>query len=185
MTAVHRIAGFGVAVAVGAGLVWGSHVPLKLETSEDAVLRLAWAVRPERIETCHELTEKELAAVPKHMQQQRICEGVAAQYRLLVRDERGIRIDRVHHGGGLRQDRRLYVFEELPLQRHSSVEVTFERVNIATDEDEDEADERDDAIPAAMSLVVPPPTGPREVTLVTYDPGRRALVAVRRSTGGH
>ena len=180
MTVFQRIAGIVLPAAIGAAVVWASHVPLELNASDDAVLRLAWAVRPERIETCRELTEKELADVPKHMRQTRSCEGVTAEYRLIVRTERGIRIDRVIHGGGLRQDRRLYVFEELPLAQGSSVEVRFERVNAAASEPRDEeGHDRREAIPPAMSLIVHAAARPREVILVTYDPGRRALVAVQ------
>jgi len=195
MTATNRIPGVAFAVAAAAALVWASNVPLTIDGSADAVLRLAWGVRPERIETCRELTAQELANVPQHMRQERVCEGTTAAYRLVVRDEHGVRVDRLIRGGGLRQDRRLYVFEELPLPSGTAlVDVRFERVGTsAGDDDRSAADEADDrheggdnaerqgAIPRALSLVARVTARPREVILVTYDPELRALVTVQRS----
>ena len=211
MTTLDRMLAVILPLLAAAGMVWASSVPLTLNATSDAVLRLAWAVRPERIETCRDLSPEELANVPQHMRQARVCEGATAEYRLIVRDASGVRLDRVVRGGGLRQDRRLYVFEELPLTTGvSHVEVRFARVarenspdGGSPDDDEDSGNEDGDdddghdaeddenareqgAVPASLALVMSVTPRPREVVLVTYDETRRALVAVQPSTpSGH
>lgn len=197
MTALDRVLGVVLPIGLGAGIVWASHLPLRMSGSSDAVLRLAWGARPERIETCRELTAEERANVPQHMQLKRTCEGTSAEYRLVVRDGQGVRVDRTIRGGGLRRDRRLYVFEELPLaEGQSIVEVRFERVTPPAeddDDDEDEADMRDDgerddasesggrlgAIPPSLTLRARVAARRGEVVLVTYDSERRRLIAVQ------
>lgn len=204
MNALERTLAVFLPPLAAAGIVWASSVPLTLNVTSGAVLRLAWAVRPERIETCRDLSPEELAGVPQHMRQARVCEGATAEYRLIVGDASGVRLDRIVRGGGLRQDRRLYVFEELPLTTGiSAVEVRFDRVthpaseNVGPreededteDEDGDEAEDhgnarRQGAVPPRLALVASVTARPREVVLVTYDETRRALVAVRSSTPG-
>ena len=207
MNALERTLAVALPPIAAAGIVWASSVPLTLNATSGAVLRLAWAVRPERIETCRDLRPEELANVPQHMRQARVCEGTPAEYRLIVRDASGVRLDRIVRGGGLRQDRRLYVLEELPLTPGPSlVDVRFERVTHPAsgndesrggdedthdedgDENEgDEGEEADDDRNARQQGAVPPRLAldravtaqPREVVLVTYDETRRALVALQ------
>ena len=64
------------------------------------------------------------------MRQPVACEGTTAEYRLEVRIEGALVADRVVRGGGLRRDRRLYVFEEIVLPPgEAAVDVTFDRVD--------------------------------------------------------
>jgi hypothetical protein len=185
MSITNRVLAFALPAVTAAGIVWASHFPLTVNGSAQAIVRLAWGVRPERIETCRELSAEELADVPQHMRQTRVCEGTTAEYRLIVRDGTGLRVDRPIRGGGLRQDRRLYVFEELPVAPGPvTLDVRFERVTRPADHDEgDEAREdsrenaeRHGAIPSTLSLVDQVNVEPGDVVLVTYDEARRALV---------
>jgi hypothetical protein len=125
------------------------------------------------------------------MRQPRICEGITAEYQLIVRDAGGIRVNRTVHGGGLRRDRRLYVFEELPLATGPSrIDVRFTRADLAGSRAAAGAskpsagaagipDAATAAIPAELQLTAEVTAGSREVVLVTYDPEQRALVTVR------
>jgi hypothetical protein len=195
---IERAIGLVLAVASAAAIVWASSAPLTVNRSENAVLRLAWGARPERIETCRELGPEELANVPQHMRQERICEGVTAEYRLLVTDEAGaVKVDRVIRGGGLRQDRRLYVFEETPIPPGpAAFDVRFERVTQAAEPQPQSHEEREDGtgdgrqgdgerrgtVPPSLSLALRVTVEPRQVVLVTYDPERRELVALTGSS---
>lgn len=176
MTVYDRVAGAALGVAATAGLVWTANVPITVHGSDHALLRLAWSARPERIEQCRQQTTEELARLPAHMRQGVVCEGVTAQYRLTVRHEGQIVAERVVRGGGWRHDRRLYVFEELPLEPGiRSVEVRFDRL----DGERPPASESADAVPPHLVFDERIRIGRREVILVTYSPERRALVGIR------
>jgi hypothetical protein len=87
MTVLNRVAAAAVGTVAMALLAWASTAPVTVHDSRDAVLRLAWSARPERVEQCRQQSEEELARLPRHMRQPVVCEGVAAQYRLTVRRE--------------------------------------------------------------------------------------------------
>lgn len=110
------------ALAAGSGLTFGWHAPARAE------LRLSWSARPERIERCRRLSDEELAERPAHMRQRLECEGRSATYLLTVTID-GQRVDSaVVTGGGLRQDRPLFLlrsYEVAPGARR--VRVTFDR----------------------------------------------------------
>ena len=188
MSAVDRGLGIALAAAAMAGLAWASNVPTTTRGSADAVLRLAWSARPERIERCRRQSDEELANVPQHMRQELVCEGVTAQYRLSVRAQGSVIADQIVRGGGLRQDRRLYVFQELPLSPgETAIDVRFEREAGDARDDQDEDDDEDEekrerggTIPRELSLAARVNLAPREVVLVTYDESRRALVVLGR-----
>jgi hypothetical protein len=195
MTRRDRTAGIALAVAVLAGLVWASNAPMTTNRSPDARLRLAWSARPERIEKCRQQSEEELARLPAHMRQAIACEGTTAEYRLQVRHEGALVAERVVRGGGLRRDRRLYVFEEFLLPAgEATVDVRFDRVDLsepgaAADERDHEKAERRETLTPAQRGEVPPHLSlarrlhfsSREVILVTYDSDRQELVAVQGS----
>jgi hypothetical protein len=184
MSAIDRSLAVALAAAAMAGLAWASSVPTTTRGSADAVLRLAWSARPERIERCRRQSDEELANVPQHMRQELVCEGVTAQYRLSVRAQGSMIADQVVRGGGLRQDRRLYVFQELPLSPgETAIDVRFEREAGDARKDDDEDDEkreRGGTIPRELSLATRVNVAPREVVLVTYDESRGALVVLGR-----
>ena len=101
MTVLYRAAGLALGLAATAAIARGSHVAMTLHGSDQALLRLAWSARPERIERCRQQSEEELARLPAHMRQPVSCEGVNAQYRPLAPGDRRIevRFDRVDSGG--------------------------------------------------------------------------------------
>lgn len=185
---LRRLPGVAVAAGVIATIVWASTPPITVHESNDAVLRLAWSARPERVEECRERSEEELAKLPQHMQQRVICEGGSAQYRLTVRRDGTVVSEQVLRGGGLRQDRRLYVFHEIPLRSgEATIDVRFDRLEpdapgAGTKEDRDVhgggAGPRGETVPAHLALEQRLHFDPREVVLVTYSPERRVLVAV-------
>ena len=182
MTLLSRAAGLLLALAATASIVRGSYVAMTLHRPDQAMLRLAWSARPERIERCRQLSEEELARLPAHMRQPVSCEGSTAAYRLTVRDEGRLLVERVVRGGGLRQDRRLYVFQELPLDPGDRrIEVRFDRLDSAGSDVTHQPG--GETVPAHLALDQRVRVGPREVILVTYVPDRQALVGIQAA--GH
>lgn len=193
MTFRNRGLGAALALAVVVGLVLASNAPMAVHPSTDAMLRLAWSARPERIENCRQRSDEELARLPAHMRQPLACEGTTAEYRLQVRVDGSLIVDRVVHGGGLRRDRRLYVFEELPLPPGDvGVGIQFVRLESGDSGAPVAAEPREaagrggtvspargESIPALLSFERRLHTSPREVVLVTYDSDRRELTAIR------
>ena len=199
MTLLNRIAGLVTAAAVMAGLLWASNAPMTAHGSDAAVLRLAWSARPERIEECRQRSDEELANLPQHMRQPLACEGTTAEYRLRVRIDGSLVTDRIVHGGGLRRDRRLYVFEEVALPPgEAEIDIRFDRVesaqpaNPADAADDGRLEHHESVPPGGRGEFVPPDLSLerrvrvvlREVLLVTYSSERRALIAVQKPTAG-
>ncbi|HEX7085821.1 MAG TPA: hypothetical protein VF198_05620 [Vicinamibacterales bacterium] len=181
-----RVAAAALPAACVAGMLWLSHYPMAASDGE-AVLRLAWSARPDRIETCRELGADELQQLPAHMRQRVVCEGRTAEYRLRVAHDGRSVLDRVVRGGGLRQDRRLYVFVEVPLRPgEADVEVTFERTDLDAAEASPTEPARSapgvgsDHVPARLAFRRTLRLEPREVALVTYEATAGALVLRRR-----
>ena len=203
MTIGDRVAGVALGLAALAAIVWGANAPITVHGSDQAILRLAWSVRPERIESCRQQSEEELARLPQHMRQPVVCEGVSAQYRLTVRREGRVVADRIVRGGGLRQDRRIYVFHELPLDPgRSSIEVRFDRIDsdsgrVTRSEERNDAHEgtedhdrrergadrqgEGETVPSHLVFAQRVDVEPREVILITYSPERRALAGIQGS----
>jgi hypothetical protein len=191
--ALHRGLGVILAVALIAGIVRASNVALATHRSSDGVLRLAWSARPERIEKCRQRTDEELARLPQHMRQSTVCEGSTAEYRLRVSVDGAAVIDRIVHGGGLRRDRRLYVFEELPLPalRAVTIAVRLDRTDAAdarttesplphlsAPQGQPHLPRSVESVPAHLSLERELRVAPRQVLLVTYDRQRQELTTV-------
>ena len=207
MTIGDRVAGVALGLGAMAAIVLAANAPITVHGSDHALLRLAWSARPERIENCRQQSDEELARLPAHMRQPVVCEGVSAQYRLTVRREGRVVAHRIVRGGGLRQDRRIYVFQELPLDPgDSSIEVRFDRLEPdspsvpvpekghedgSKTEDEDgqrgRNGNRQDAgetVPAHLVFDQRMRIQTREVILVTYSPERRALIAIQGAAQG-
>jgi hypothetical protein len=202
---LRRSVGLVLAVTMILGLASLSRAPYRIGPSEAALIRLAWSARPERIETCREPSEAELAALPAHMRQRVVCEGTSARYRLQVSRDGTPVLDEVVRGSGLRHDRPVYLLRDLPTPpgRHD-LEVRFERIDSLNpaalaapqvDErdrdsliaglpgrDRREADEREhrrlEAVPASLTLREVVTLDPRQILLVTYDVEGRRLVSV-------
>lgn len=143
---------------VTVGLAWllaaSSGVKAPWHPAGATELRLSWSARPERIETCRELSDAELAERPAHMQRRIECVGGSATYDLVVTVDDSLLDDEVIHGSGLRQDRPIFLLRRYPLvEGEHRVRVTFTRRegrdSLDAPEDapssvRDERDERDD-----------------------------------------
>ena len=143
-----RLALRAAGVAIGFGLLlamtWASTAPLRVTTSDDAILRLSLGARPERIETCRRQSDEELEKLAPQMRQRVICEGVTARYRLSVRRNGQLLHEQVVRGGGIRHDRRLYVSRDLHVPTGPGiVAVDLVRIDtvVARDEHEEEEEE--------------------------------------------
>jgi hypothetical protein len=175
-----------VAAGSAAALAALSQVPYTPEPGPEALLRLSWRARGERVETCRELSAEEQRNLPQHMRQQRICEGTTAEYRLRVDFDGQRRMDEPVQGSGEVQVRPLYVYRELALPPgEHRLGVTLERVGPTEEDAGEEAEEeeevrnrraREAAVPRRLELQRVVRLGPREVLLVTYDAERRELV---------
>jgi len=195
MTVPARVLGAALAGVAALALAAASAVPLRVHPTSDAMLRVAFSARPERIETCRTLGAEELAEVPQHMRQSEVCEGATARYRLDVRRADTLLASAELRGGGLRHDRRLFVLHELRVPSgRSTIEVRLSRLDsiaapvdtapVALDDRSGrETGERRrrmaDEVPASLVLRETVTLAPREVLLVTYDQDARRLRAVR------
>lgn len=176
-----RSIGVALAAAAMIATAWASRAPIRPAASADAMLRLAWSAHPERIETCHEQSAEALSQLPAHMRQTVVCEGTSASYRLRVRRNGVLIADGVFRGGGLRNDRRLYVLLEraVPAGR-AQLEVRFDRIDSpsaprTTADAERAGRNAAAALPPALALDAEIDFSARRVVLVTYDPEARSL----------
>jgi hypothetical protein len=169
MTRAARIPGVVAGVVFLLVMRWMSAVPVSTTAGDDAVLRVAFRLRPERVEVCRDRTPEELAGVPVHMRQLQVCIGQSATYRLEVSRDREVLVDEIVHGGGLRHDRPIYASREWTVRPGpGEVEVRLARQEVLPPEQ------------AARGM---PPLAlkrrvtfvPRQVVLVTYDAEHRVL----------
>ena len=205
MTGVLRVAGVLLALGATVGLTRASSVSLSPHGAQ-AVLRLAWTARPERIEDCRQQSDEELSKLPAHMRQSVSCVGTSATYRLEVRWNDRLIVQQTVRGGGLRHDRPLYVFRNIDLPPgDAAIRVAFQRVEPVTpparpstssgERDEErhsptmgddrrrrEIEERirgrEEAIPPSLSVERNFHLESRKVVLVTYDADRRDLAVM-------
>lgn len=165
-----------------------------------ALLRLSWSARPERVETCRELSDAELAARPPHMRLRTECSGRFASYLLTVRlGAETVWTDTVR-GGGLRNDRPMHLVRDVsvtpgqhPLQvslaRLDSAGVARDTSASPTgalgDRGQREADERRrraaEALPSLLVLDQATTFTAGRVVMVTYANEQRQFVL---KTGG-
>ncbi|HSR15711.1 MAG TPA: hypothetical protein VLL51_08160 [Gemmatimonadales bacterium] len=161
----------------------------------DAVIRLSWSGRPERLEVCRRLSDAELAERPAHMRQAVVCEGTTASYRFEVALDGTTVAEGLLRGGGFRNDRPIYLLRDLEVPpgehdlrvtlarvesaRPDSTDQAADSAGLTLDRDVREAEERQrrrlEALPAALRLEERVVLAPRQVLLVTYDPDARRL----------
>ena len=202
MRILWRSLGVALAAAVLLGVAWGSRAPLRVAPLEQALVRISFGARPERIEQCVTQTDEELAKVAPQMRQRVVCEGVAARYRLALFHDGRLVLSEVVRGGGLRHDRQLYVFREVAVPaRPAALSMRLTRIDTvgATEEEEDDDDDeeeddellggragrereerrrrRAESIPPELRLDLRATLEAREVLLLTYDADRRRLIA--------
>jgi hypothetical protein len=189
--AVRRAAGVLVALGVTGALVVLSRAPAPLRSEEnEALLRVSWSGRPERIERCRERSDSELARVPAHMRQRVECEGRSARYAVRVADgARILSLDTVT-GGGLRGDRPIHMLREYRLAPGPhAIAVEVARTDSAAGEIEEERDHEDreeesrrraraERVPARLAWDSTVQLAPAAVLLVTYDQVKRRLVSL-------
>lgn len=138
----------------------------------EGLLRLSWRFRGERIDECRPLTEAEKAALPVHMRRDEVCEGRLAAYRLTVEVDDEVVAERSVLPAGAREDRPLFLFEELPVapgRRHVRVRFRVDEASLppsATKEARREPLE----LEATLNVV------PGGIALVTYDADVGGLV---------
>lgn len=183
MTPVDRVLAVVVAVATTAGIAWLSQMPVASARSGDATLRLTWRARPERIERCVTPSAEALAALPPHMRQTQVCEGINASYRLEVRRDTVLVDEHVVAPGGLRRDRPLYVFNEFAVPAgDATIRVTFTRIETAETTEETERSASDtlrESVPASLVWEERLTFAPGQVRIVSYDPERQQLFEIR------
>jgi len=201
MSSLTRAGGAAVTAATAAVIVAGSHVRMPEFVSPDAMVRVSWSARPERIEQCVRVSAEELERTPVHMRREMVCEGTTARYRLEV-DRNGVLVDSVTvRGGGLRRDREVYVYREIFVPAaQTRIAVRFLRVDSsatadgpdsnvqqtrdssgalavrAVREQEERARRIAEAIPPVLTLDTVVTLASRAVILVTYDPLVRRLI---------
>lgn len=185
-----------------------SVAPLGAGSAGSARLRLSWSARPERIETCRVLSQKELQKLEEHMRQRVECEGRFATYALRVWMDNRLVHQSVVQGAGLRHDRPIYLLRDLdvPLGTHR-LRVGFTRRE-KTDNDRaaftqaarSESDsgifagraEREEveharraraAIPPRLQLDTAVTFNSREVVVLTFDSERGGLLLLRGNAG--
>ena len=162
-----------VVVAGTALLAVLSQWPYAPAGETDAVVRLAWRTRSVRRDKCRTLSAEELAKVPAHMQRSEVCESTVVPYRLqVIIDGREV-LDEIVRSAGVRKDRPLFVYHELPVtpEAHDLV-VRFTR-QTAVDAAGAGSDE---ATPARLELERRINLSPLQVALVTYDVEQRRLI---------
>lgn len=183
-------AGLVGALAV-ALLALGSTAPWKAHAADGSRVRLAWSVRPERLEHCRRLTDEELAGTPAHMRERVRCEGRAARYRLVVRTNDLTVVADTIRGGGSRHEGQIHLFRELtvaPGTIHLGIEVvridsalvSTDSLGGATSDRERRMEEtrervRRESLPARLALDTSLVVGPREIILIGYDAATRRL----------
>ena len=134
-----------------AAMVFLSAAPVRSDDGDSARLRLSWSARPERIETCRVLSKQELEKTEEHMRQRVQCEGKFATYALDVFVDERLVHESVVRGGGLRNDRPIYLLREIPVPvGNHRIRVSFNRRektdNDAAAFEEEESSERDSGL---------------------------------------
>lgn len=167
-------AGVGVLVGTLAIVRIGSFLSYIAVRHSEGIVRLAWRARGEHVRECRHRSAEELAKLPPHMRQEEVCEGRVLPYRLVVALDGTERINREVRGAGAREDRPLYVTEELavpPGPHRVSVSFSLEGTPTAAAA----TDAR--ATPSRLTLDTTVTLAERRVLLVTYDEDRKALIS--------
>ena len=153
--------------AIGAASQWS------LSTNgEGSIVRLSWRTAPIRLESCRQLTDEEMAAIPAHMRRTEECTGGYADYELSLRITGIDEVTDTIAPAGLRGDRPVYVFVDRPVPPGiHEVEVSF-RALVPADFDADAA------APLTWSGALQ--LAPGEIGLISLSADGRRLVRVER-----
>ena len=164
MKAARWLVGALVAALATGAIGYASRAPFTQEGADSARLRLSWRLRGEKIESCRNRTEEELARLPVHMRTPQICTSKLLSYRLIVEVE-DVRTDTVRIvPAGAKGDRPIFVLHDimLPPGNHE-VEVEFEPEDVASRHE-----------PLEFEGVVH--ARPGSIALITIAPNARALI---------
>lgn len=156
-----------------------SFTPYTAEGDIGAIVRLAWRARGEQVRDCRRPSPEELQRLPLHMRQEEVCEGRLVPYRLVVALDSVLLVDRLVHGAGAREDRPLYVFQDLivePGPHRIAVRFTLEVPTARPESDQVDGHRALAATPPRLALDTTLTLGARRVLLVTYDEERERLV---------
>jgi hypothetical protein len=127
------------------------------------------------------------------MRQPQICDSVSADYLLEVRRNGVVVAEQTVRGGGLRRDRALYVFREVPVPAgEAAIDVRFTRVTPVPQDGQEARTAADGssgadaraaagAVPRSLVFTRRLFVRPGEVVLVTYDHDQRALLLAGRA----
>jgi hypothetical protein len=193
------------AIALTAAIVALSRAPFTVTRDDQALLRVSWSGRPERIERCRERTDEELEKLPAHMRQRLECEGRSARYAVRVLRDDGVLSTDTVSGGGLRGDRSIHMLREYtvaPGLHAFAVEVARTDSAGGSEEDAEQAEDgkaaetprggrldrgareleerrrqRQERLPPRLRLDTTVTLAPGAVLLISYDPIERRLVA--------
>ena len=196
------------AIALTAAIVALSRAPFAAARDDQALLRVSWSGRPERIERCRELGDEELEQLPAHMRQRIECEGRSARYAVRVLNDGGVLSTDTVSGGGLRGDRSIHMLREYPVApglHGFTVEVarTDSAGGSEKDKENEEAEnekeagapresrldrgareleerrrQRQERLPPRLRIDTTVNLAPGTVLLISYDPIERRLVAL-------
>jgi hypothetical protein len=208
MPLIHRAAAALFAFALTAAIVALSRAPFTVAGGGQALLRVSWSGRPERIERCREVSDEELEKVPAHMRQRVECEGRSARYAVIVRGDGRIFSTDTVTGGGLRGDRSIHMLREYAVapgahsfvvevartdsaggsvedeedaerEEHNGVEaLPGSRPDRAEREREERQRQRQERLPPRLRMDTTVTLAPGAVLLIGYDPIERRLVAL-------
>jgi hypothetical protein len=187
------------AAAAAAMLLLGglSRVPYDATGADHAAIRLSWRSTGELVQECRRPTPAELERLPIHMRREEICEGRLLPYRLRVMIDGRLVVDDLVKPSGMRGDRPLYVFREIPVKPGSY------RVAVSWEEEREERSpdgaarvagevtagagsasrEARNLLPRQLGLETGVELESRDIALITYDINSRALV-LRAAQGG-
>jgi hypothetical protein len=175
--ALRWLSGVVAAAGVLALIRLASFTPYTAERDVGAIVRFAWRARGERVSECRRRTPDELAKLPAHMRQEELCEGRVLPYRLVVDLDGAAVVNQLIHGAGAREDRPLYVFQDIVVTAGSHrVAVTFTREGAVPADTTGVL-----ATPARLTLDTMLTLASRRIVLVTYDEEREQLVVSRGS----
>jgi hypothetical protein len=85
------------------------------DPTEGAVLAIAVRTMAGTLEECRPLSDEEMAALPMHMRREQACWTRAVPYRLVLRVNGEILLDRVYRAAGIHGDRPITVDERIRL----------------------------------------------------------------------
>ena len=112
-------------------LALGSSAPLS-KNAETAVLRLAWRFANAKVSLCHELTDQQLKKTAAHMRQAQVCKNYFLPYKLRVKVDGALMLEKTFSHTGMRSDRPLFVFEDLKVEPKSSLlEIDFSPTEVS------------------------------------------------------